>query len=80
MLPLRHANPVHEALIDRRVVTCDKLASHGIHATVRANEQIRADARTVLEIGHSPAMGIQLNTHRPVSERHRYPGPGYMIE
>jgi len=79
MLPLRYANPVHEALIDRCVVTCDKLASHGIHAAVGPDEQIRADARTVLEMGHSLAIGIQLNAHRPVSERHGCPGPGDMI-
>ncbi|MCY1543898.1 hypothetical protein D9M68_797370 [compost metagenome] len=56
--PVRHADPVHEALINRRVVSCDKPACHRIHAAISAYKQVRTDAHPVLELRHGLAAGI----------------------
>jgi len=77
---LGHAYPVHEALIDRRVVSRDEPPRHRIHAAVGADDQIRADARAILESRHGPAVAIQIDRYRAMAVFDRNAGPRRMVQ
>ena len=67
-----HADPVDEALIDRRVAAGHMGPRHRGHASVRADDQVRAQAPAVREVHDGPAIRIVGDGRGLAAERHRH--------